>query len=167
MHYNTMSCILPTKSWRSVVLFFGLLIVSLFFISCTKTTKVTRYQIIFGCDEVTQPRIVEMLAGKDASEPLLQIVNDIDKLKSSIDQSWQAEIVNDRFDAEDKNAENRYDENLQRVKEFEAQCKKKLEELDPHPGSNFYLSIVYKLNRSVPADGSDVCMKEYRFELRY
>ena len=162
-----MSRILPTNSWRSVVLVCGLLIVSLLFTSCAKTTKFTRYQIIFGYDKVTQPRIVEMLAGKDASEPLLQIVNDIDKLKSSIDQSWQAEIVNDRFDAEDKNAENRYDENLQRVKEFEAQCKKKLEELDPHPGSNFYLSIVYKLNRSVPVDGSDVCMKEYRFELRY
>ena len=150
-----------------MVLVCGLLIVSQFFISCTKTTKVTRYQIIFGCDEVTQPRIVEMLAGQDASESLLQIVNDIDKLKSSIDQSWQVEIINDRFDAEDKNAENKYDENLPRVKEFEAECKKKIEELEPHPGSNYYLSIVYKLNRSVPADGSDVCMKEYRFELRH
>lgn len=162
-----MSRILPTNSWRSVVLVCGLLIVSLLFTSCVKTTKFTRYQIIFGYDKVTQPRIVEMLAGKDVNESLLQIVNDIDKLKSSIDQSWQVDIVNDRFDAEDKNAENKYDENLQRVKEFEAQCKKKIEELDPHPGSNFYLSIVYKLNRSVPVDGSDVCMKEYRFELRY
>ena len=162
-----MSHIFPSKSWRSTVLFCGLLIVSLFVSSCTQTVKYSHYKITFDCNKVTQPMVVEMLAGRDVKESLLQIVDDVNNLKSRVDRSWPAEIVNDRFDAEDRYAEYWYNENLPKVKEFEAQCRKKIEEMDPNPKSHFCLSVVYKLTRSVPGDGKDVCLNEYRFDLKY
>ena len=111
--------------------------------------------------------VVEMLAGRDVKESLLQIVDDVNNLKSRVDRSWPVEIVNDRFDAEDRYAEYWYNENLPKVKEFEAQCRKKIEEMDHNPKSHFCLSVVYKLTRSVPGGGKDVCLNEYRFDLKY
>ncbi|MBR5255352.1 MAG: hypothetical protein IKV62_01070 [Bacteroidales bacterium] len=162
-----MSRFLPTSSWRSMVLVCGLFIVSLLSASCAKESKLTEYDIVGDFESFTNPRYVEMLADPAVNEAYKQLLSDFEAYLSNVRQHWDVFVDNDHYKAEDKNALDRYNKLLPRMQAMETQCKKRLEELDPQPGSNFYFSFVFKLTRYVPVDHSTICLQEYRFELRH
>ena len=130
--------------------------------SCAQHIKATMYQIDFGMEEFTQP---QNIADPEVRKAFDDIIDVFDKAKLGL-QSWTVDIVNDRFDAEDRNAEAKYENTLTRVKACESQCRKIIDGLGPSE-SSFYLKPVLKMTRWVAADGLTTQMGEYRFELRY
>ena len=131
--------------------------------SCSKEYKLTMYQITSGWeDDFTSDKSI---ADPDVKAVYLQILDDLGSVSGQ--DSWQVEILNDRFEKEDQNALDRYNSKLQLVKAAEARCRKMIEELGTLGGSSFHLTFVCKLSRWVAADSATNNMQEYRFELRY
>lgn len=130
--------------------------------SCTKEYKTTMYQISFGMEDYSDEHTI---SDPEVKEVYRQILEELAKV-SSLD-SWQVEILNDRFETEDKNALARYENTLQQVKAGEARCRKLIEALGAQYGSSFHMTFVCKLTRWVAADSSTTPMQEYRFELKY
>lgn len=130
--------------------------------SCAQHIKPTMYQIDFRVEEYTLP---QNIADPDARKAFEDIIGVFEKAKLGL-ESWTVDIVNDRFDAEDRNAESRYETALTKVKACESQCRKIIDALGPSE-SSFYLKPVLKMTRWVAADGLSTQMAEYRFELRY
>jgi hypothetical protein len=150
---------------RKIILFLcGLILVSGLLTSCGKEFKVTQYQIIFGTSDISQPRDIP---DEEVRTVYLQLIDDVNRLKTVVDDYWQIEVVNDRFGPEDENAIARYNSRLTQVKDLEAACKRKIEALGAHPESSFYAKVIYQVKRSVPADYSSDCLQEYTFELKY
>ena len=130
--------------------------------SCAQHTKTTVYQINFSVEEYTLPQDIEDPEARKAFEDIISV---FEKAQLGL-QSWTVDIVNDRFDAEDRNAEAKYENTLTRVKACESQCRKIIDGLGPSE-SSFYLKPFLKMSRWVAADGLTTQMQEYRFELRY
>ena len=130
--------------------------------SCGKEYKVTVYQLYLDMTEFTQPQTIKDLEVKSLYTGLWTDLSNL-----NLNDTWQVEVINDKFSAEDSKAEARYDSNLPKVKELESSYKKKIEELGGRSESSFYTKIVYKLSKSVPADYSSECLREYYFELKY
>ena len=150
---------------RRIILFLcGLILVSGLLTSCGKEFKVTQYQIIFGTSDISQPRDIP---DEEVRTVFLQLIDDVNRLKTVVDDYWQIEVVNDRFGPEDENAIARYNSRLTQVKNLETACKRKIEALGTHPESSFYAKVIYQVKRSVPADYSSDCLQEYTFELKY
>ena len=140
----------------------ALLLPIVLFASCAQHTKTTLYQIDFGLGEYTLPQDI---ADPEARKAFDDIVAVFEKANIGM-QSWTVDIVNDRFDAEDRNAETKYESTLTRVKACESQCRKIIDALGPSE-SSFYLKPFLKMSRWVAADKLTTHMQEYRFELRY
>ena len=131
--------------------------------SCSKEYKLTMYQITSGWeDDLTSDKSI---SDPDVKAVYLQILDDLGSV-SGLD-SWQVDILNDKFEKDDQIALDRYNSKLQLVKAAEARCRKKIEELGTQGGSSFHLTFVCKLSRWVAADSATKHMQEYRFELRY
>jgi hypothetical protein len=152
------------KHLKLAYFFCGLILVFGLLTSCAKEYKLTQYQIIFGTSDISQPRDI---TDDDVRAVYLQLIDDVNRLKTRVDDYWQIDVVNDRFGPEDEKAIARYNSNLAQVKELEAACKKKIEELGTHHESSFYAKVIYQLKRSVPAYYSSDCLQEYTFELKY
>ena len=130
--------------------------------SCTKEYKTTMYQISFGMEDYTDDHTI---SDPEVKEVYRQILEELAKVNSL--DSWQVEILNDRFETEDKNAMERYNNTLQQVKAGEARCRKLIEALGTQNESSFHITLVCSLTRWVAADSSTTLMQEYRFELKY
>ena len=130
--------------------------------SCAQHTKTTMYQIDFSIEEYTLP---QNITDPEARKAFDDIISVFEKVNLGM-ESWTVDIVNDRFDAEDKNAEYRYNSTLTKVKACETQCRKIIDALGPSE-SSFYLKPVLKMSRWVAVDGLTTHMQEYRFELKY
>ena len=154
----------PASGHRIILLLCGLILVSGLLTSCGKEFKVTQYQIIFGTSDISQPRDIP---DEEVRTVYLQLIDDVNRLKPRVDDYWQVEVINDRFGPEDENAIAQYNSNLSVVKNLEAACKKKIEDLGTYPESSFYAKVIYQVKRSVPADYSSDCLQEYTFELKY
>lgn len=152
------------KHFKLAYFICGLILVSGLLASCAKETKLTQYQITFGTSDISQPRDITDIEVRNV---YLQLIDDINNLKTRVDDYWQIDVINDRFSPEDENAIARYNSHLTEVKELEAACKRKIEDLGTRYESSFYAKVIYQLKRSVPADGSSDCLKEYTFELKY
>ena len=131
--------------------------------SCAQHIKATMYQIDFSIEEYTLP---QNIADPEVRKAFDDIIDVFDKAKLGL-QSWTVDIVNDRFDAEDKNAEARYNSTLARVKASETECRKIIDALGSQYESSLYIRSVLKMSRWVAADGLSTPMEEYRFELKY
>ena len=143
-------------------IFLGLILLSGVFSSCAQHIKPTMYQIDFNIEEFTPPQTI---ADSEVRKAFEDIISVFERAKLGLD-SWTVDIVNDRFDAEDKNAENRYNNTLTRVKACEAECRRIIDALGTSE-SSLYLRVVLKLSRWVAADSLSTPMEEYRFELIY
>lgn len=143
-------------------IFLGLILLSGVFSSCAQHIKPTMYQIDFNIEEFTPPQTI---ADPEVRKAFEDIISVFERAKLGLD-SWTVDIVNDRFDAEDKNAENRYNNTLTRVKACEAECRRIIDALGTSE-SSLYLRVVLKLSRWVAADSLSTPMEEYRFELIY
>ena len=141
----------------------GLVLMSGIFASCAQHIKPTMYQIDFNIEEFTPP---QSISDPEVRKAFDEIISVFEKANLGM-QSWTVDIVNDRFDAEDKNAENRYNNTLTKVKACEAECKRIIDALDAQSESSLYLKVVCKLSRWVAADSQSSVMKEYRFELQF
>ena len=130
--------------------------------SCTKEYKTTMYQISFGMEDYTDDHTI---SDPEVKEVYRQILEELAKVNSL--DSWQVEILNDKYEKDDQLALDRYNSKLQLVKAAEARCRKKIEELGTQGGSSFHLTFVCKLSRWVAADSATKHMQEYRFELKY
>ena len=131
--------------------------------SCARHIKPTVYQIDFSMEEYTLPQNISDPEVRKAFEDIISV---FEKAKLGLD-SWTVDIVNDRFDAEDRNAETKYENTLTRVKACEAECRKIIDALGTQYESSFYIRSALKLSRWVAADGLSTKMQEYRFELTY
>ena len=149
-------------SGRLAFILLGLILLSGVFSSCAQDIKPTMYQIDFSIEEYTLP---QNIADPEAQKAFSDIIAVFERAKLGL-QSWTVDIVNDRFDAEDKNAEAKYENTLTKVKACEAECRKIIDALGPSE-SSFYLKPVLKMSRWVAADKLTTPMGEYRFELRY
>ena len=130
--------------------------------SCAQHIKPTVYQIDFSIEEYTLPQNIADPDARKAFEDIIAVFGNANLAM----QSWTVDIVNDRFDAEDRNAETKYENTLTRVKACESQGRKIIDALGPGE-SSFYLKPVLKMSRWVAADGLTTHMEEYRFELKY
>jgi len=142
----------------------GLILTSGLLTSCAKEFKITQYQIIFGTSDISQPIDIP---DEEVRTVYQQLIDDVNRLKPRVDDYWQVEVINDRFGPEDENAIAQYNSNLSVVKNLEAACYKKIEDLGTYPESSFYAKVIYQVKRSVPADNSSDCLQEYTFELKY
>lgn len=147
-------------------IFFGLVLISGVFASCEeKLIKTTVYQIDFGLNEYTRNIYISEPEVQKAFDDILSVLatwpQELEK------PYWTVEIVNDRFDAEDKNAETRYNDFLTKLKVAEAECREIIGALGTRYESSFSLKPVLSLTRWVPADELSTLMREYRFELNY
>ncbi len=141
----------------------GLVLMSGVFASCAQHTKPTMYQIDFSIEEFTPPQSISDPEVRKAFDEMISV---FEKANLGM-QSWTVDIVNDRFDAEDKNAEARYNNTLTKVKACEAECRKIIDALGAQSESSLYMRVVCKLTRWVAADSLSSLMQEYRFELEY
>ena len=130
--------------------------------SCGKETKLTVYQLVCDTPEFTQPQAI---MDADVQSAYLQFLTDLNGL--NLNDTWQAWVVNDRFDAEDAKAIDQYDNLLPRLKALESTYKKKIGEFGARDDSAFYVKVVYRLSRYVPADNTTDRLREYAFELSY
>ena len=130
--------------------------------SCTKDYISTSYMISFSIDMngFTQPKNIP---DPEIRETYLQMVTDINNLGSVTNNSWQVEVVNCKYDKEDRKAEEMYDSHLAEIKEMETKCRNIIDNLEIREGSSFQVKVDYTLKRWSPA----VTLKEYTFELRY
>jgi len=145
---------------------FALLVLGLLsgvFTSCDKYYKSTTYRIEFIMEEYTQP---QSISDPEVRQAYDQIIDELEKMNVGFD-AWTVEIVNDRFEDEDKNAETRYNNALTRVKAAEAQCRQIIDALGTEYESSFYIRAVVKLSRWVAVDHLSTLMGEYHFELKY
>lgn len=141
----------------------GLILLSGVFSSCAEHIKPTMYQIDFNLEEYTQPQTIADPEVRKAYDDIISVFE-----RSNLGmESWTVDIVNDRFDAEDKNAEARYNNTLTRVKTSETECQRIIDALGTQSESSFYIKAVLKLSRWVAADRLSTQMQEYRFELKY
>ena len=140
----------------------GLILFAGLFSSCGKEYKVTVYQLICDTSEFTQPQTIK---DPEVQSAYTQFLFDIGKL--GINETWQVEVVNDKFKKEDDKAEAKYNSHLPEVKELESTYKKMIEGFGTRSESSFYAKVVYKLSKSVPADYSTERLQEYSFELKY
>ena len=130
--------------------------------SCAQHIKPTMYQIDFSMEEYTLP---QNIADPEVRKAFEDIIAEFESSNLAM-QSWTVDIVNDRFDAEDRNAQARYENTLARVRACESRCRTIIDALGTSE-SSFYIRSVLKLSRWVAADGLSTVMGEYRFELRY
>ena len=130
--------------------------------SCGKETKVVVYQLVCDTVEFTQPQTIK---DSEVQNLYLQFLEDLSKL--GLNKTWQAEVVNDKFSAEDAKAEALYQSHLPKLKELEAAYKKAIGNLGPRSESSIYAKVVYKLSKSIPADAFSERLQEYAFELKY
>lgn len=131
--------------------------------SCTKEYKVTMYQITSGWEDgFTQEQAI---SDPDVKEVYKRILEDLASV-SGLD-SWQVDILNDKFEQEDLTALDRFNNKLNLVKASEARCRKMMEELGTHGEASFHLTFICELTRWVAADSKTTHMQEYHFELRY
>lgn len=163
MKHNFSSFFRDGSGRQVLSILFGLVLMSGVFASCTQHIKPTMYQIDFNIEELTPP---QSISDPEVRKAFDEIISVFEKANLGM-QSWTVDIVNDRFDAEDKNAENRYENTLTKVKACEEECKRIINALDAQSGSSLYLKVVCKLSRWVAADSQSSVMKEYRFELQF
>ena len=141
----------------------GLILLSAICSSCAEHIKPTLYQIDFNMEEYTLPQNIADPEVRKAYDDIISVFE-----RSNLGmESWTVDIVNDRFDAEDKNAEARYNNTLARVKTIETECLGILDALGTQSESSLYIRAVLKLSRWVAADKLSTQMQEYRFELKY
>ena len=132
-------------------------------VSCETHYKTTMYQIAFGIDKCTQP---QNITDPDVRQTFDRIIAEFEKAHTGLDD-WTVEVVNDRYEAEDKNAVNRYNETLTRVKAVEAECRRILAGLEAGHESSFFINASVTLTRWVAVDHLTTHMQEYNFELKY
>lgn len=152
-----------TGTGRLLVFVFGLFLFSGAFTSCVEHIKTTMYQIEIGMEDFTQPQNISDPRIRGAFD---QIISEFEKANFGLD-SWTVEIVNDQFEAEDRIAENKYNNTLTRVKACELQCREIIDALGTDSESSFYIKVYCKLSRWVAADRLSTLMQEYCFELKY
>ena len=140
----------------------GLVLLACLFQSCGEEYKVTIYQLICDTAEFTQPQTIK---DPDVQNVYLQFLTDLGRL--GINETWQVNVVNGNFSAEDAKAKTLYSSHLPEVKKLEAAYRKRIEELGTRSESSFCAKVIYKLSKSVPADNSSERLQEYSFELKY
>lgn len=133
------------------------------FTSCEKVSKPTYYEIVFGFIEFTPP---QEIADPELRELYTQMIEDSNKVKSRTDAYWEVWIDNDKFAREDRQAETKYNNNLDLVKNFEETWRKKFEDFGIVSGSSFDIKFVYYVRRWYGSE-SFIYLQEYNFEIKY
>ena len=152
---------------KLVVFFvFALVLAAGVFSSCSKDNKVVLYSFYLDVTDRTAPTEIENPEMREIYSNLLtDLLEDLGKLK--MNGVHEAIIVNNQYDAEDKNHADRYDGVLPAVMALEAQYMQRIEDLGEPTGLAFVIQVAFTLSRSTPADASSaVKLREYAFYLR-
>lgn len=152
---------------KLVVFFvFALVLAVGVFSSCSTDNKVVLYNFYLDVTDRTAPTQIENPEMREIYSNLLtDLLEDLGKL--NMNGVHEAIIVNNQYDAEDKNHADRYDGVLPAVMALEAQYMQRIEDLGEPTGLAFVIQVAFTLSRSTPADASSaVKLREYAFDLR-
>ena len=152
---------------KLVVFFvFALVLAAGVFSSCSTDNKVVLYNFYLDVTDRTAPTEIENPEMREIYTNLLtDLMEDLGKL--NMNGVHEAIIVNNQYDAEDKNHADWYDGVLPAVMALEAQYMQRIEDLGEPTGLAFVIQVAFTLSRSTPADASSaVKLREYAFVLR-
>lgn len=152
---------------KLVVFFvFALVLAVGVFSSCSTDNKVVLYNFYLDVTDRTAPTQIENPEMREIYSNLLtDLLEDLGKL--NMNGVHEAIIVNNQYDAEDKNHADWYDGVLPAVMALEAQYMQRIEDLGEPTGLAFVIQVAFTLSRSTPADASSaVKLREYAFDLR-